>query len=432
MKYLFFFFLLGFSYTICAQLQLDIDGDSKILGSLHLDSGAGNLFVGNVAGASMATGNFNVFVGFENGGNNTHGHSNIFIGDTAGEKNTTGSQNVFIGRHAGQRNIKGTNNVFIGRSAGTFYNPQGSTPVGENVIIGATAGWTGDEHFNNTLIGFEAGYTATNSGNTFLGHKAGRDSGTGMNNVFVGNSSGATNGAGSSNTFIGSNAGNNAVDHQGNTLIGYSAGSNVGGNQNVFIGTSAGFNETDGGSNVFIGSFSGGGSSSGGNNVLLGYQSTVTSAFSNCTALGYDTRCNANNKVRLGNDDVTVIEGAVLPSVGSDFRLKTNIHKSDLGLDFINALNPVQYNYKEGRGNKLFTGLIAQDVEAAALSNGSTFSGVIKPVEDEGHYSLRYAELIMPLINAVKELNKQNKSLTEELLMIKSELSVINNINVHK
>jgi hypothetical protein len=105
----------------------------------------------------------------------------------------------------------------------------------------------------------------------------------------------------------------------------------------------------------------------------------------------------------------------------SDLNLKTNIEYSDLGLNFINSLNPVKYKYIVGdtvttfdpEGNQIETpvagtrthyGLIAQEVKAAVDGSGvEDFGGWILK-EDESQ-ALRYEQFIAPLIKAVQELS---------------------------
>ena len=89
----------------------------------------------------------------------------------------------------------------------------------------------------------------------------------------------------------------------------------------------------------------------------------------------------------------------------SDKNVKNTIVNSDLGLDFINKLNPVSYKWNEDDG-KTHYGLIAQDVEETLTSIGKTisdFGGLYK--KDTSPMGLGYSELIAPLIKAVQELS---------------------------
>jgi hypothetical protein len=102
-------------------------------------------------------------------------------------------------------------------------------------------------------------------------------------------------------------------------------------------------------------------------------------------------------------------------TVISDQRTKENILPSDLGLSFINSLEPVKYNKIDG--NRTHYGLIAQQVKSVLdQANVSDFGGwVISDIADpEGQQALRYEEFISPLIKAVQELTARVKSLEEK------------------
>jgi hypothetical protein len=154
------------------------------------------------------------------------------------------------------------------------------------------------------------------------------------------------------------------------------------------------------------------------NCTFLGNRADATiTGLTNATALGNGAKVNASNKMVMGNTAVTSIGGQVGWTTFSDLSLKTNINKSKLGLDFILALTPVTYNYKtEGQKDILYTGLIAQEVDAAAKKTGTTFSGVDKNGEQWG---IRYAELTVPIIKAVQEQNETITALQEENKQLK-------------
>src|SRR5690606_22667479 len=94
----------------------------------------------------------------------------------------------------------------------------------------------------------------------------------------------------------------------------------------------------------------------------------------------------------------------------SDARQKTDIAPSDLGLDFILALNPVRYRWADGGGHggrRTHYGLIAQQVLAAL--DGHDFAGHIlaDPVDPASEQGLRYDAFIAPLIAAMQELARR-------------------------
>ncbi|MBP8249296.1 MAG: tail fiber domain-containing protein, partial [Chitinophagales bacterium] len=135
--------------------------------------------------------------------------------------------------------------------------------------------------------------------------------------------------------------------------------------------------------------------------------------FTNATAIGYGAKVSGSNKVRVGNTAVTSIGGQVGWTTVSDFRLKENINDSKLGLNFILNLHPVTYNYKdEEQRDILYTGLIAQEVDAAAKKENVDFSGVDKNGE---YWGIRYGDLTVPLVKGMQELNEELKIRNEKL-----------------
>lgn len=100
------------------------------------------------------------------------------------------------------------------------------------------------------------------------------------------------------------------------------------------------------------------------------------------------------------------------PTVTSDRNAKTEISGEDLGLDFVEKLNPVSYKLKENQSGRRHHGLIAQEVEQALKDIGvdtSDHGGVV--IDEDGNYSLRYEEFTSSLILAVQELSERVKKL---------------------
>ena len=105
-------------------------------------------------------------------------------------------------------------------------------------------------------------------------------------------------------------------------------------------------------------------------------------------------------------------------SESSDKNEKNTIVGSDLGLDFINKLNPVSYKKNDGESGRTHYGLIAQEVETVISEIGKTtkeFAGFVKTTHtDDGKgnavdsydcYALRYTQFISPIIKAIQELS---------------------------
>jgi hypothetical protein len=125
------------------------------------------------------------------------------------------------------------------------------------------------------------------------------------------------------------------------------------------------------------------------------------------TRIATSLRPASDNAVSLGASNArwSAIWSATGTIQTSDAREKTDIASSDLGLDFILALNPVRYRYVTGK--RTHYGLLAQDI-AKAL-NGREFAGHIlaDPSDPDSAQGLRYDSFIAPMIAAVQELARR-------------------------
>lgn len=115
------------------------------------------------------------------------------------------------------------------------------------------------------------------------------------------------------------------------------------------------------------------------------------------------------------------------PVVGSDRRIKENIQESDLGLDFINKLIPRKYDkIKTGSepdsDTKNQYGLIAQELEEVLIELGVEFGGLVYS-EDVDRYSIRYTELISPIIKSIQELDQKYNNIITTLMNKVDELT---------
>jgi hypothetical protein len=130
----------------------------------------------------------------------------------------------------------------------------------------------------------------------------------------------------------------------------------------------------------------------------------ITIDAANGTRIATGLRPATDNAVSLGAAGArwSAIWSATGTIQTSDAREKTDIAPSDLALDFILALKPVRYRYKDR--HRAHYGLVAQEV-AAALE-GRDFAGHVLADPDDPHSAqgLRYDAFIAPLIAAVQEL----------------------------
>ncbi len=315
---------------------------------------------------------------------------------------------------------------------GGLYGKTMSPSENSNVALGPLALSVNQTGSNNTAIGSEALFINTNSGNTALGYYSLRNNSTGSGNTAVGANSLSSNTLGGSNTADGYEVLKNNTEGYQNTASGKSAlFSNTTGYNNTAIGYGSLFSNKVGSGNTalgyragsLIGVYSPVVTFAGGNNIFIGSNANpLVADIFNATALGADASVDASNKVRIGNDAVTVIEGQVAWSYPSDRRLKENIkYTSSLGLNFISKLQSVSYNYISDKTKVRHDGFVAQDIEAVMKELNVPFSGLKKA--DDGTYSLAYSDFVMPLVNAVKELKQQNEEQQTEIDALKKKLS---------
>jgi len=390
------FILLCSIIQLHTQTRLNVEGDANILGRIFTNVADRSVIIGEDAGLNL----------------NNDANSNVFLGVQAGKDSEFAEDNIFIGRATGFRS-EGIENIMIGRSAGFEFEGD------NNVIIGTSAGG-GIGGNNNVYLGDRAGSSPLNdgSGNVFLGSGSGQNNTQGADNVFVGGRAGTNNKEGDFNTFVGSQAGDSFLGLGGdfnNSLFGTLAGGDlIEGQNNTFIGASAG----NGLTNVNV-------------VTLLGAGATANNNASNVSAFGAYSLATQSNQVVIGNVATNELRAYNNWSTLSDKRFKNNVKNDVKGLDFILQLRPVTYQLNakkldlflraplgktnptdsietyqaalKVKSNITYTGFIAQEVEHAATKSNFDFSGIVAPKNDEDHYTLRYAEFVVPLVKAVQE-----------------------------
>ena len=371
-----------------------------------------------------------------------------------------------------QQRISGTNNTLIGDGAGENMNPslaeQNNTAVGFYALLTITDG----AHINNTAIGSNTLYHNVTSSNTALGSFAGKRTTTGHDNTYIGTNAGSGSLTGRFNVAVGSDAIKNNTTSS-NVAIGYQAGTNnTTGHENVYIGSYAGSGSLTGRYNVAIGSealefntsssntaigyqagisntigrdntyvgFQAGASGSGNHsNVAVGFLALSASISSSNTAIGW--RAGATNttgwnntfigngaagvavgsshSITLGNSSIATLrcQQTAITAL-SDRRDKTDISPLQLGVDFINELNPVTFTWNMRDGGKVGIpdlGFIAQDLQE--LENRYDVKEHTQLVYEENPNKLEatWGRLLPIAIKAIQELSQKNKELKEIL-----------------
>ena len=394
-----------------------------------------NAAFGNQALYSNTTGNSNTATGTQSLFLNTTGYYNTAIGFGALYSNTSSYKNTAIGYDALYFNTSGYKNTASGYAA-LYSNTTGS----ENTADGMDALGYNTTGSQNSAAGFQALLSNTiGSANTANGHQALYSNTTGINNTAFGLDALFSNTSGQQNSAIGLRALYSNTTGNGNIAYGILAlGRNSTGCTNTAIGNSALFNNTtgweniavgdvtleentDGGGNIAIGFYSLLSNTTGNDNICIGYGADVSSEnLENAIAIGLHARVNASNKIRLGNSDITVIEGQVPFTSASDLRLKKNIKELTIGLDFITKLCPVEYQMKKG-DDKINYGFIAQDIEKLVGTNNNllTIGG-----DADRTLGLRYTDFIAPMVKAIQEqqvtIREQQKEIDELKGLVKT------------
>ncbi len=313
--------------------------------------------------------------------NNTSGHDNTAAGNSALRQNTTGNYNTAVGTGALPLNTSGYENTSIGGNS-----LANNTTGYSNVAVGQDAMVYNVTNHDNVAIGSSALIKSTSDANTSVGALSMMNTTTGGYNTALGDLAGQNNTVGSYNVFIGLNAGpNNKSLSSNNTFVGVNAGTT---NSNV---------------------------------------ATVN----NATSIGYNSPIFGDNTVVLGNAGITSLRCNVTTITAlSDSRVKENVRSNVAGLSFINKLNPVTY-YKNKRkeadllgysvnnieeDHVLHSGFIAQQVAEAAKSVGYNFEGV--RFEENKYYTLGYTLFVVPLVQAVKDLNSKIDLLESRIRML--------------
>ena len=173
------------------------------------------------------------------------------------------------------------------------------------------------------------------------------------------------------------------------------------------------YNTTTGGYNSAFGSYALASNITGFDNTAIGHYADVGSGdLTNATAIGNGAIVNASNKVRLGNTDVTVIEGQVAFSSASDRRLKKDIVDTRYGLNTILKLRPVDYQIKSNNLEQI--GFIAQELRPIVPE---AVSGVEGDLEKGETLAVAYTTLIPVLTKAIQEqhalIEAQNKTIQQ-------------------
>ena len=385
-----------------------------------------NTVFGIDAGDGLTTGFGNTFIGFEAAKLITDSDNMVIIGrQAANASSSNGDRTVAIGYDAYGSSIS-TDNVAVGYAASQFSGVNFCVAVGQSAAIfnsGAQSVSIGPStNYSNSAtgtvsVGYQASYSQTSgANNTNLGYQAGYGISTDGNNTNIGYEAGAA-GIGANNTFIGEGAGkgyNTGTSIAGdNIAIGVDAMNQRRGGSggNTVVGNNA-YKNTDGGAeNVVIGKDAVPTATTGSNNVVIGHAADLSAGSdNNSTVIGDTAAGNGDNTITLGNGSITGLHCQVSTiSALSDKRDKTNIEESNYGLNIIDSLNPVIFEWNQRDGNRKGLkdlGFIAQDLQEV----DDEFLQLVNSKDPE-KLQASYGRLIPVLVKAIKELKEEIEQL---------------------
>lgn len=190
-------------------------------------------------------------------------------------------------------------------------------------------------------------------------------------------------------TLYGNGAGEKLINSSFASFFGASAGAGYsGGTQNVAVGgNAAGL--------IGVGA---GGTMTGSNNICIGYQSQVSSA-------------TTSNQIVLGNSSITDLRCNVTTiSAISDARDKKDVVDLPIGLEFIDSLRPVKFEWDRRDGSMAGiqeAGFIAQELDAA--QGAADAEDYLRLVLKDNPEQLEAApgKLIPVLVKAIQELKAE-------------------------
>ena len=250
-----------------------------------------------------------------------------------------------------------------------------------------------------------------------------------ITNLDAGNITGGTLSLGSSHfdssglvasgsvTILPSNS-NSSIGNGNNSLAGYSLNVTGSGSFGSSIEATT-LNDTDSNTNIdFLSSFI---DFKPANSLELRIGTTTSTFYGNVQPSANNTR-DLGSSSRRWRDIYT--QGSVNTS---DINFKTDVEDLELGLDFVNTLEPIQYKWAETddseAGVRTHAGFSAQGIEQNLIDFGVeskdyalfTNSQITESPEEDPIYGLRSNEFISVLTKAVQELSAKVDSLTARI-----------------
>jgi hypothetical protein len=328
-------------------------------------------------------------------------------------------------------------------TTGTLSAATGNVGIGKGVFTALTEGTY------NTALGYNSLAANTTGGsNVAVGYSALAANTTASWNIAVGLQALEDNTTGCCNTALGILALPDNTTGADNTALGYTTlYSNTEGVKNIAIGRQSLYYNITGSYNTASGYRSLRHNTEGGNNVAVGHGALyAVSTGDNNVGIGLDSGrsgspggqvTTADNQLCLGDENIANAHIQVDWTVASDQRDKTDFTALDLGLDFVNDLEPLTYKWdkRSKYGDKtaddydlnaqtpdgthkedwLDIGFKAQEVEALEIAAGydkDNKTNLTTTLSDDGkQYGLQYSKFVPILVKAIQELSAKVEAL---------------------
>ncbi len=414
---------------------------------------------------SSLQGNALVALGYRTLMNNDDGYFNTALGSDVLRNNSSGSQNTGTGTDALLNNDNGHNNTATG------YGALGSNADGSN----------------NAAFGAQSLINSTGENNTACGYNALVFNSTGNNNTALGNSALRLNTTGNHNLALGDSADVGSSNLTNATAIGSHA--QVFGSNSIVLGSVSGFNGATSSVNVGVGALaparrlhvrvngSAGFASNSGTGILLDdntstYISILTPNASQNGILFGNANSNQGGAIIFNNaanlDGLQLNAGGVTrmsitsggnvglglnaPSfqlqlstnsaakpvssswtVASDARLKKDVKDFNDGLDVLNKIHPVWFNYTGAAGmptDERGVGTLAQELQQVAPYMVKQWTYTDTSGVKQNYLGVDYGAMDFILINSIKEQQKKMEEKDELIDILQSAISSLQNENI--
>jgi len=385
--------------------------DDSFIKGIRIGTGIGTSTIGSYttylgfgAGNGTGIGTYCTGIGYSSLHENTTGERNTAVGAFTLQKNTTGYRNTACGSNSLVVNTTGQSNVAVGHYA-LFLNTTGNynTALGQGTLLTNVSGTL------NTAVGERALYSNTSSYNTAVGGQSQIFTSSGTRNTSNGYTALGSHQTGNNNTGIGVSSLLFLVSGSDNTAVGHQAAWQVTGSYNTAVGSGALSAATSGNYNVALGRAAGVNISTGSGNLSV---CTVAADGNSSPVYSITTE---DNRIAMGHTAITNAYVQVAWTVVSDARDKTNFGEVPHGLEFVNQLKPVSFQFRKNRGTEETNGPVRYGFLAQDILELEGDTPVI--IDNEHEDKLRYqGESLVPvLVNAIKELKAENDILKARL-----------------